>query len=143
VDGSTLVAEGVIEREVRIDARPETVFAFWTDPVRMARWMGRDIALDARPGGAYRIDYNGSDIASGTLVDVVPPSRIVMTWGWEAPGDATPPGSSTVEVDFVPDGDGTIVRLRHSGLVTDAVAGHSEGWDHFLAQLAAAARAST
>jgi hypothetical protein len=62
-----------------------------------------------------------------------------MTWGWEAPGDATPPGGSTVEVNFEPDGDGTIVRLRHSGLVAEAVAGHAEGWDHFLSALVAAA----
>jgi uncharacterized protein YndB with AHSA1/START domain len=142
VEGSTLATEGVIDREIRIEARPETVFEFWTDPAKMARWMGRDIELDPRPGGDFRIDYNGSDIASGRYVDVDPPSRIVMTWGWEAPGDATPPGTSTVEVSFVPDGEGTIVRLRHSGLVADAVAGHREGWDHFLAQLVAAAGAS-
>ena len=136
--GSTLTADGVIEREVRVAARPETVFAFWTDPVKMARWMGRDIRLDPRPGGALRIDYNGSDIVSGEFVEVDPPSRIVLTWGWEAAGDATPPGASTVEVDFVPDGDGTIVRLRHSGLVDEAVTGHAEGWDYFLPSLVAA-----
>ena len=75
MEGSTVVADGVIEREVRIAARPETVFAFWTEPERMARWMGRDIRLDPRPGGAFRVDYNGSDIVSGTFVVVDPPSR--------------------------------------------------------------------
>jgi uncharacterized protein YndB with AHSA1/START domain len=138
MDGSTLAADGVIEREVRVAARPETVFAFWTDPSRMARWMGRDIRLDPRPGGQLRIDYNGSDIASGEFVEVDPPSRIVLTWGWEAAGDATPPGASTIEIDFVPDGDGTIVRLRHSGLLDEAVSGHAEGWDQFLPSLVAA-----
>ena len=39
----------------------------------------------------------------------------------------------------MPDGDGTILRLRHSGLVAEAVEGHSEGWDHFLSQLVEAA----
>jgi uncharacterized protein YndB with AHSA1/START domain len=141
MDGSTVTADQVIEREVRIAAPPETVFAYWTDPVRMARWMGRDIRLDPRPGGEFRVDYNGSDIASGAFVTVEPPSRIVLTWGWEAPGDATPPGASTVEVDLVPDGDGTILRLRHSGLVAEAVSGHAEGWDYFLASLVAAAGA--
>ena len=138
MDGSTLAADGVIEREIRVAARPETVFAFWTDPGRMARWMGRDIRLDPRPGGALRIDYNGADIMSGAFVELDPPTRIVLTWGWEAAGDATPPGASTVEVDFVPDGDGTIVRLRHSGLVEEAVSGHAEGWDYFLPSLVAA-----
>ena len=138
MDGSTVAAERVIEREVRVAARPETVFAFWTDPERMARWMGRDIRLDPRPGGALRIDYNGSDIVSGRFVEVDPPTRIVLTWGWEAPGDPTPPGASTVEVDFVADGDGTLVRLRHTGLVEEAVSGHAEGWDQFLPSLVAA-----
>ena len=138
MDGSTVAADVVIEREVRVAARPETVFAFWTDPERMARLMGRDIRLDPRPGGELRIDYNGYDIASGRFVEVDPPTRIVLTWGWEAPGDPTPPGASTIEVNFVPDGDGTLVRLRHTGLVEEAVSGHAEGWDQFLPSLVAA-----
>jgi uncharacterized protein YndB with AHSA1/START domain len=132
------VADGVIDREIRVRARPETVFSFWTDPSKMARWMGREVRLDPRPGGELRIDYNGSDIARGAFVEVDPPRRIVLTWGWEAPGDPTPPGASTVDVEFVPDGDGTIVRLRHSGLATEAIDGHAEGWDHFLERLAEA-----
>ena len=139
MDGPTLAVDEIIEREVRIAAPPAIVFAFWTDPARMGRWMGRDIQLDPRPGGEFRVDYNGSDIVRGAFVTVEPPSRIVLTWGWEAPGDPTPPGASTVEVDFVPDGEGTILRLRHSGLVTDAVSGHAEGWDYFLPSLVAAA----
>jgi uncharacterized protein YndB with AHSA1/START domain len=140
MDGLTTAAEGVIDREIRVDARPETVFSFWTDPAKMARWMGRDVRLDPRPGGEMRIDYNGTDIASGSFLEVDPPNRIVLTWGWEAAGDATPPGASTVEVEFVADGAGTIVRLRHRGLEAEAVGGHAEGWDHFLGQLSVAAR---
>lgn len=134
-----VAAEGTIERELRIAARPETVFDFWTDPVRMARWMGRDIRLDPRPGGEFRIDYNGTDIALGAFVEVDRPHRLVLTWGWEAPGDATPPGASTVEVTLTPEGDGTLLRLRHSGLAPEAVEGHAVGWDQFLPALAAAA----
>ena len=138
---TTLVPDGLIERELRIAASPETVFAFWTDPVRMAKWMGRDIRLDPRVGGEFRIDYNGSDIASGTFVEVDPPRRLVLTWGWEAAGDPTPPGASTVEVTLKRDGDGTILSLRHSGLSTDAVTGHAEGWDQFLPNLVSVAAA--
>jgi uncharacterized protein YndB with AHSA1/START domain len=137
----TVAGESVIEREVRIAASPETVFDHWVDPARLATWMGRDIQLEPRPGGRYRIDYNGSDIASGTFVEVDRPHRLVMTWGWEAPGDATPPGASLVEVTFEADGAGTVLRLRHSGLVADAVGGHAEGWDHFLGRLEALASA--
>jgi len=139
VNESTMVAKGLIERELRIAARPETVFAFWIDPTKLARWMGRDVRLDPRPGGEFRIDYNGSDIARGTFLEVDPPARLVLSWGWEAPDDLTPPGASTVEVTLTPDGDGTILRLRHSGLVAEAVEGHAAGWDQFLPSLAEAA----
>jgi len=131
----TEVAGGVIERELHIEAPPEIVFGFFTDPDRMARWMGRTIALDPSPGGAYRIDYNGSDVARGAFVEVDAPRRIAFTWGWEAPGDPVPPGGSLVEVTLTADGAGTVLRLRHSGLPSESVEGHAEGWDYFLPTL--------
>ena len=71
----------VLEREVRIAASPETVFSFFTDPDQMVRWKGKAATLDPRPGGIYRVDMNGSDIARGEYVEVEPPSRVVFTWG--------------------------------------------------------------
>ncbi len=131
----TDAVDGVIERELRIDAPPAIVFGFFTDPDRMARWMGRTVVLDPTPGGAYRIDYNGADIASGAFVDIDAPHRVVFTWGWEALGDAVPSGGSLVEVTFTPDGAGTRLVLRHSGLPTESIGGHAEGWDFFLPTL--------
>ncbi len=125
--------------EVRIVARPETIFPFFTDPVRMARWKGVSAELDPRPGGIYRCNVTGGDIARGTYVEVVPNKRVVFTWGWEDAGNPVPPGSSTVEVTLIPDGDGTIVRLRHMDLPKAARAPHTEGWNHFLPRLAAVA----
>src|SRR5260370_27582893 len=53
-------------------------------------------------------------VVLGEYVLVEPPSRVVFTWGWEGNPDL-PPGSTTVEVTLVPDGEGTIVRLKHGG----------------------------
>ncbi len=55
-------AEGteVITQEVRIEARPETVFAFLTDSDKMTKWKGRSARLDPRPGGSAR---SGSPLA--------------------------------------------------------------------------------
>ncbi len=79
---------------------------------------------------------------SGRYLELHEPSRLVFTWGWEDPAEAVGPGGSLVEVELAPDGDGTRLRLRHSGLPDDAeVAGHGEGWDYFLARLVAAAPA--
>lgn len=126
-----------IEIEVRIAARPETVFSFFTDPAKMVLWKGVDAALDPRPGGIYRVNVTGRDTASGEYIEVVPYSRIVISWGWE--GSPVPPGSTRVEVDLIPDGDGTIVRLRHSGLTGEGLQQHELGWQHYLPRLALAA----
>ena len=125
----------VVERSVRIHADPATVFRYWTEPDLVVRWMGRTATLDTRPGGTFRVDYNGTDIASGSFVEVDPPRRLVLTWGWEAPGDSVPPGSSRVEVDFTPDGGATVVTVRHLDLPDDSIASHEAGWDHFLPSL--------
>jgi uncharacterized protein YndB with AHSA1/START domain len=126
-----------VEKEVRIAARPEVVFEFFTDPVKMVRWKGVDAMLDPRPGGTYRVNVTGKEVALGEYVEVVPHSRIVLTWGWEDGPIA--PGSTRVEVTFIADGDGTILRLRHSGLAGEAALQHAEGWEHFLPRLALAA----
>jgi uncharacterized protein YndB with AHSA1/START domain len=124
-----------LEREVRIAARPETVFPFLTDAAAMMRWMGVSVEADPRPGGLYRVDITGRDRARGEYVEVVPYSRVVFTWGWEGDGHPLPPGASTVEITLTPDGGGTLLRLRHSGLSPDAQKEHADGWEHYLERL--------
>ena len=109
---ATTSSGDVVEKEVRIAARPETIFSFFTDPALMVKWKGIEATLDPKPGGVYRVSINGRDVASGAYVEVVPHTRVVFTWGWEGEGSAVPPGTSTVEITLVPDGAETIVRLR-------------------------------
>jgi uncharacterized protein YndB with AHSA1/START domain len=139
VESTTTAESSAIERTVRIAANPETVFDCWVDPTLLVRWMGTSVDIDPRPGGIFRIDYNGRDVVRGEFVEVDRPRRLVVTWGWEAPGDSTPPGASRVEITLEPDGDGTVLTLRHVGLVPDAIQGHAEGWDYFLPRLDEAA----
>ena len=122
------------ELEVRIEARPETVFEFFTDPEKMKRWKGTDAELDPRPGGVYRVNVTGHDVVVGEYVAVEPPTRVVFTWGWEESAEV-PPGSSTVEITLTPDGEGTIVRLVHRDLPVGHGARHLEGWNHFMPRL--------
>jgi uncharacterized protein YndB with AHSA1/START domain len=125
------------ETQVRIEARPETVFGFFTDPARMLQWMGVDAALDCRPGGSYRVNVTGRETAIGEYVEITPYERIVMTWGWDS-GPITP-GSTRVEIDFVPDGEATILHLRHFGLDAEGMTSHEMGWTHYLERLVLAA----
>ncbi len=126
----------VIEKTIRIAAKPETIFSFFTDPQKMIKWKGIDARLDPRPGGTYRVNINGQDVAIGKYVEIIPYKKVVFTWGWEATGHPMPPGSSTVEITLTPDGDTTVLRLLHSGIPTQELRNvHAIGWDHFMGRL--------
>lgn len=131
-------SEHVVEVERRIAAAPSDVFDFLVDPVKYVRWKGIEAQLDPRPGGRYRVQMTADSAVAGTYVAVDPPSRVVFTWGWED-DEAVPPGSTTVEITLAADGDGTLVRLRHSGLPNAAASDlHRSGWEHFGDRLAVA-----
>jgi len=124
-----------IEKVITIAARPETVFRLLTDPHEWVRWKGKIAQLEPRPGGTFHVDFqNDKDVVDGRFVEVIPSRRVVFTWGWQG-SPTVPPGSSTVEIDLEPDGDGTRLRLVHRGLPEAALASHTEGWDYFLPRL--------
>lgn len=124
-----------VNSEIRIDASPEAIFPFLTDPQKIVRWKGVDATVEASPGGVYRVNVTGVKHAVGEYLEVDAPNRVVFTWGWEG-DEQLPPGSSTVTIELISDGDGTIVRLTHSGLPEGADAAQLQGWEHFLPRLA-------
>jgi uncharacterized protein YndB with AHSA1/START domain len=126
--------------ETYIAARPETVFAFFTDADKYVRWMGTRAQLDPRTGGTFAVDINAVARARGMFVEVVPHTRVVFTFGWEGEGQPVPPGSSIVEVTLTPHGEGTHVVLVHRNLATDEMRQqHRHGWQQYLARLSTAA----
>lgn len=90
IEERTLVIERVFK------APPEQVFKAWTDPAILVKWWGPetfntpDCHMDVRPGGSWRtamVSPEGeSHIVSGTYREIMPPQRLVMTWGWEHDG---------------------------------------------------------
>ena len=143
----TASTRGVVELDRHIAARPEIVFSYFTDPERYRKWQGVDAELDPRPGGIFRVTMTGRTgvVVRGQYLEVDPPRRLVYTWGWEQvdgmpEGMRLEPGTSTVEIDLVPDGDGTLLHMRHRGLPsTDACQFHLEGWSLTLDRLVIAA----
>jgi len=129
-----------VEREIKVNAKPETVFSFLVEPAKLRKWMTIGGTSDIRAGAPFRYEMTKEDTASGTYVEITPPSRVVMTWGWEGDDAVTKPGSSTVEITLQPDGAGTLVRLVHRGLPNEESAvSHGHGWEHYLGRLAVAA----
>jgi uncharacterized protein YndB with AHSA1/START domain len=132
-----------IVKEVRIDASRETVFAFFTEPDKLTRWLASEATLDPRPGGINHQTHScdadnprGPYYMRGEFLEVSPPSRVVFTWGFENADVGVEPGASTVEVTLAPDGEGTRVRLVHRGLPGSTRASHDAGWEELLGRLA-------
>ena len=133
-----------VEKVLRIEASPEIVWRYWTDPARMAEWWGPAAALDARPGGSCVVEMGGGPVMRGEYVEVVPYERLVFTFGWDPmpDGPLVAPGSTRVEVLLVEEEGDTVLTLRHTGLPAAAADEHDGGWGHFLAILAERAGAA-
>ena len=126
-----------LEYEIRIEAPRDLVWSFWVEPDRLVRWMGSRATLETHPGGAFRLEYRSGDVVAGSYVEVEPPRRLVVTWGWEEEGSAVPAGASTIEVglESLEGGAATLLRLRHLGLPEESRGSHDEGWRYFLGRL--------
>ncbi|HUK12716.1 MAG TPA: SRPBCC domain-containing protein [Thermoanaerobaculaceae bacterium] len=125
-----------LERTIVIRAPRELVFRYFTDPTRFAAWWGAGSEITARPGGAVRIRYPNGVLASGEVVEVAPPARIVFTYGYEGADKPIAPGGSRVTIELAEDDAGTRLHLRHdvaSAAVRDE---HAAGWRYQLALFA-------
>jgi uncharacterized protein YndB with AHSA1/START domain len=125
--------------EIDVRAPAAAVYEMFTDPAKLARWIGIRALLEPRPGGLFRFELMPGEFCSGRYVELVPGRRVVFTWGWESGALPVEPGSSTVEVDLEEHDGVTRVRLVHRGLSADMRPWHADGWRRFLPRLAAAA----
>ena len=131
-----------IAKDVYIAAPRHIVYAFLTDPAKVAQWFGIDPQLDPRPGGLFRITFDregAENVARGEYVEAVPHSKVAFTWGFEREGHAVPAGSTLVEITLEPEGDGTRLRLIHRDLTGEQREMHDAGWRRYVARLKIAA----
>jgi uncharacterized protein YndB with AHSA1/START domain len=137
-----------VEVSHRFAAPRERVFAAWTDPSVLKRWWAAAptwstplVEVDVREGGRYRLSMRTDEgevhTVSGEYTEVRAPERLAFTWVWEAGPEEVAGGEhSLVVVDFLEEGDGTLVRVSHRGLPTEqAREMHAHGWDAVLANL--------
>jgi uncharacterized protein YndB with AHSA1/START domain len=128
-----------VTQEVTINAPARAVYEMFTDPEKLARWIGIRAMLEPRPGGQFRFELLPGEFCSGRYVELDPPNRVVFTWGWESGAIPVEPGCTTVEVDLEETDGVTRVRLVHSGLDEVTSPLHADGWRRFLARLQAVA----
>ena len=126
----------------RFNAPPAKVFAAWTDPEKVKRWMGPGeikalrAESDVRKGGRYRWVMQAPDgeqhDVGGVYREVIPNEKLVFTWAWKS----TPERESLVTLTFKPDGDGTLFTLTHEQFFdVGARDRHQHGWNGAMEKL--------
>jgi uncharacterized protein YndB with AHSA1/START domain len=126
----------------RFNASPEKVFAAWTDPEKVKRWMGPgevkalSVESDLRAGGRYRWLMqapNGEQHdVSGVYREVIPNEKLVFTWAWKS----TPERESLVTVLIKPEGQGSLMTLTHEQFFDDEARDrHNQGWEGAMVKM--------
>ncbi len=116
-----------LDRRITICARRETVFAYFTDSNRFAKWWGEGSRIEPRPGGALFIRYPNGITAGGEVVEIEPSRRIVFTY--ISSGDV----ASLVTVTLDETKEGTVVNLRHAFSSAKIRDHFVQGWRYQLA----------
>lgn len=115
-----------LERRISIRARRETVFAYFTDPERFARWWGEGSTIEPRVGGKVFIRHPNGVTVSGKILEIDPPGRIVFTYvggGVE----------SLVTVALREAPEGTLLELHHAFSSAKIRDQYVQGWRYQLA----------
>lgn len=130
-----------------LDAPPELVYACFTDPDHLARWGGAPEGMtvsveyqDIRVDGMFRVTMRSPDgidyRLQGTYRELTAPSRVAFTHAW-IHEDGSPAPETLVTIDLKPNGKGTELILRQTGLPSAGSRdGHAEGWTSTLDRLA-------
>lgn len=122
-----------IKRKIQIEARPETVFNFFMDSKRFAKWWGEGSSIEPEVGGKVIIRYPNGETASGTVLEILKPRKIVFTYGYDSPGKPIPPGGSRVTVELTEERGGTLLSFLHEVDSREIRDLHIPGWRYQLA----------
>jgi uncharacterized protein YndB with AHSA1/START domain len=128
-----VAADSRIDLQVLIAARPETVYRFLSDPARFRAWMGDGAALGADQ--SLCVNYPTGEVAEGRVLEMVEGTRLVFSYGYRD-HPLMGPGSTTVRIELIAEGEGTRVVFTHEGLPDrDSAGAHEGGWRHYLSRL--------
>ena len=124
-----------LDRTLLIQARPDTVFRYFTDNARWAAWWGQGSTIDPRPGGKVVIVYPGAVEVRGEVIEIAAPERLTFTYGFTS-GTPIAPGASVVTIRLEPVGAGTRLHLTHAFSDAAVRDEHVQGWRYQLSLFA-------
>jgi uncharacterized protein YndB with AHSA1/START domain len=124
--------KGVVRMEDRFDTDIDDMWSAFTDPLRLARWLG-EFEGDLRLGGEFRAHFYSSGWEGIGRVDVCkPPQHLRVTTR-----DEDQPNDHVIEVRLAADGDQTILVLEERGMPLEYLAEYGSGIQIHVEDLAA------
>jgi uncharacterized protein YndB with AHSA1/START domain len=129
------------------DAPPSVLFALWSKPEHVKRWMGPEnfscpeATIDFRVGGAYRAmiksTEHGENWFGGVYREIEPNKRLVFTFTWDNEGPSA--GIETLVTITFEERDGKTVQTFHQRpfRTVERRDSHVGGWTSAFDKLAA------
>jgi len=122
----------------------EKVFAAWTNPEQMKKWVipepgfvTPEVEVDLRVGGKYRIQMlspkGNFHTAVGIYREISPPGKLVFSWSWlEYPMH----GETQVTIEFRDLGKATEMLFTHEFFPNkESRNDHNRGWSGAISHL--------
>jgi len=105
-----------VEREVYVEARPETVWAAVTQPEVFSRWYAFGGAeIDLRPGGRLVMRWDEHGEFFGFVEKVEPGRRFAFRYAVDPGVEPAPGNANLVEFTLTPEAEGTRLLVVESG----------------------------
>lgn len=131
----------MLEFNINLPCRADTVWKYITQPMHMAKWWGPNITMEMRKGGAFADEAEESGgkrrVVEGLITTFEDETRLQINWR-----ETEWPDPTRVEFLLTPAGGTTILTLQHSGwdifkddTRADQVESYRRRWTELLAQL--------
>ena len=124
--------KGAVRMQDRFDTDIDDVWSAFTDPRRLARWLG-EVEGDLHLGGEFRAHFFASGWEGTGRVETCEPPRRLLVTTWAA----DQPDEHVIEVTLAGEGDHAILVLEERGMPLDHLAGYGAGIQVHVEDLAA------
>lgn len=127
----------VVDRTLRLAARPERVWTALTDPAELACWFPDETDLEPRAGGSGWFEWRAHGKYAVRVEEIDPPRRLVWTWARQPDLALEDIARTRVEWTLERRADGgTDLHLRESGFTRPEDRDENDrGWDQELGEL--------
>ena len=119
------ISPAPIRKSLRVRAGQRKAFdtfagamgSWWLKTHSLVESGQKDVIIEPRAGGRwYEIGNDGSENEWGRVLAWEAPDRVLLAWQLNAEWTYDPDFETTVEVNFTPDGDHTVVEFEHRDL---------------------------